>query len=309
MLKNLFKFFILIFLIFASWQSATAQKIVTIQEKDIREFIKLLDSQKENLILDKERLAQLVGGELTLDSHPWTWDADLGFGYTRLSAGISFGTFHVPTKVILENGNPLWLKFDIELNRYRETNPKEVDILLSNWGDLGSSYKDDQGREHITYEVFKKGGFKQWDEILAQELGAQIPIKVSDSVKSQYEFLMSPFERLVYGESCGVDPIPPKGYSETQVLVSQNEDNLLRNVLRGPNPEGRIYAAFALIDLDEKKKILSEKDISTIKKVLNSKISVSKCRRCEMRKKSVSEVLTQESETKGYLKKYIDLKI
>lgn len=308
MFKNLFKFLIFFVSIFASLQMSWAERD-KLDEKDVYEFLDLLKNQKENLTLDKERLAQLTGGDLTLDSDPWTWDADLGFGYTRLSTGISFGTFHVSTKVILENGNPLWLKFDIELNRWRETNPKEVDILLSNWGDLGSSYKDDQGREHLTYEVFKKDGFKQWNKILAQELGAQIPIKVSDSVKSQYEFLMSPFERLVYGESCGYDPSPAKGRLEIQALVDQKNYNLLRTVLRSPNPEGRIYAAFALIELDEKKKILSEKDISTIKKVLNSKISVSKCQWCEFRKKSVSELLIEESKTKGYLKKYIEPKI
>jgi hypothetical protein len=59
-----------------------------------------------------------------------------------------------------------------------------------------------------------------------------------------YERLTSPFdERLVvWKRSEG------RGYEETEALLGAKRYDLLRQVLRGPNPEGRAYAALALHD-------------------------------------------------------------
>ena len=58
-----------------------------------------------------------------------------------------------------------------------------------------------------------------------------------------YERLTSPLERLtVWKGSVGW------GYEEAEALLKAKRYDLLRQVLRGPNPEGRAYAALALRD-------------------------------------------------------------
>src|SRR4029079_11851038 len=61
-----------------------------------------------------------------------------------------------------------------------------------------------------------------------------------------YARLMSPQEELAVGTNCGEGGEPPAGAKETKSLSSARRFDLLRNVLRGPNPEARVYALKAL---------------------------------------------------------------
>jgi hypothetical protein len=58
--------------------------------------------------------------------------------------------------------------------------------------------------------------------------------------------LTDPLEELVVGTGCGFVGLPPPGFLSTRALVEAGRFDLLRAVLRGPNPEARVFAAHAL---------------------------------------------------------------
>ena len=58
--------------------------------------------------------------------------------------------------------------------------------------------------------------------------------------------LMDAQIQFAVGTGCGFAPFPPRGFVHTSALVTAGRFDLLRAVLRGPNPEARVYAAHAL---------------------------------------------------------------
>lgn len=61
------------------------------------------------------------------------------------------------------------------------------------------------------------------------------------------EQLVSPTSALMIGTSFGIDGAPPPGAVEMKRLVDAERWDLVRAALRGLNPEGRVYAAAALL--------------------------------------------------------------
>lgn len=61
------------------------------------------------------------------------------------------------------------------------------------------------------------------------------------------EQLTSPTSGLIVGSSFGIDGAPPPGAIEMRRFVDAGRWDLVRAVLRGLNPEGRVYAAAALL--------------------------------------------------------------
>src|SRR6185295_14016273 len=79
-----------------------------------------------------------------------------------------------------------------------------------------------------------------------RRLGPLAPVNVPPDLAAAYARLMSPQEELAVGTSCGEGGEPPACAKETKSLSSARRFDLLRNVLRGPNPEARVYALKAL---------------------------------------------------------------
>jgi hypothetical protein len=306
MLKNLFKFSILVVSIFVSSQMVLAEGLPKLNEKDVYKFLDLLKNQKDNLTLDRKEMIRLMGGESSFNSIRNRSSVELGFGYYRLYRSIKIGDFSNDAIIIMNNGKPVGLKIIIALKKWSESSPKEVDILNSAWEDLGTRYNSPYWGDLLYFESINKISLEKWRKILAKEFGEQIQVEIPDSVKKDYEYLMSPFEKLTYGSNCGDVGTPPAGNSEMEALVNQKNYNLIKSVLRSPNREARAYAAFALIELDnQKKNILNEEEKNSIKKILNSKIKITHCRGCRQETISTFRFLKEESETNEQLKKYI----
>jgi hypothetical protein len=78
-------------------------------------------------------------------------------------------------------------------------------------------------------------------------LGGHRPVEVPSYLADAYELLLDPLRPIVYVPA-GEDPCgPAAGRVAMDRLLSAGRDDLIRNVLRGLDPEGRVYACEALL--------------------------------------------------------------
>jgi hypothetical protein len=119
---------------------------------------------------------------------------------------------------------------------------------------------------------------KRSRQALDRKLGRLTEVHERSTATSAYAVLMSPFEALVVGSGCGIVAGSglPKGRDEIGVLASARRIDLIRNILRGPNPEARIYAAWAL----ERLGAVAPADQTVIAAVMNLPISINTCSGC-----------------------------
>jgi hypothetical protein len=68
-----------------------------------------------------------------------------------------------------------------------------------------------------------------------------------DDVARTFQMLMQARPALTYGASCGFLTSDPPGRSAIAVLRASGRWDLVKRVLRGANPAGRLYAAEALL--------------------------------------------------------------
>jgi len=114
---------------------------------------------------------------------------------------------------------------------------------------------------------------------LDRELGALTdvdPKALPQDIADAYATLMSPQQELAVGRSCGFAGVAPLGREATTKLESAGRVALLRNVLRGPNPEARVYAARALARLGA----TTAEDRALLKKLAGQAIDVRTCSGC-----------------------------
>ncbi len=125
---------------------------------------------------------------------------------------------------------------------------------------------------------------------LDRALGAQAPVLADSlprSVREAYERLMSPLEELAVGSSCGIVGRSPAGRDAMLTLIAAKRIDLLRNVLRGPNPGGRIYAAQALRQL----RAMSPQDEAIVAALASSSTPVTLCNGCMFSEKTSADAL------------------
>lgn len=113
---------------------------------------------------------------------------------------------------------------------------------------LGPAFADDgTGRFSARFAWPKAGAVLR--RRLDARLGAERPVAVPASLRAAYARLRSPMVEKVYGRACGFGGGAPPGRRALEALVEARAEDLLRNVLRGPSPAGRLYAAEGLARL------------------------------------------------------------
>lgn len=114
-------------------------------------------------------------------------------------------------------------------------------------------------------------------------LGDALKIDPADELSKAYLLLRSPFADLVYGKMYGEDGGPPEARTALeQILAHAQGANLLDDILRGPNPEGRLYAAEGLLRLERKGKRLDEQTKKNIDWIRKSDVKIHVCDGCEV---------------------------
>lgn len=125
---------------------------------------------------------------------------------------------------------------------------------------------------------------------LDKELGVLTPVdasKLPADIAKAYALLMSVKEEVIVGGHCGAGGVMPEAKTASELLAAAHRDDLLRNVLHGPNPGSRVYAARALTMMDA----MTAADLALAKKLADDKTEITTCYGC---------VITQISSAEAY---------
>lgn len=105
------------------------------------------------------------------------------------------------------------------------------------------------------------------------------------------QLLLDPREELDVGEVCYYDGAPPRGSAAALALAAAGRLDLLRIVLRGANPEGRVYAARELLKRRAAGERLSNADLAALRAVRALEVPISTCAGCLVTDLRAAEVL------------------
>lgn len=122
---------------------------------------------------------------------------------------------------------------------------------------------------------------------LTARTGFDRSVNVPEDLREAYEMLAFPYDDLAVGTSCGIVGTPPRGRVQIDRLVRAGRYDLIANVLRGGNPEGRVYAVQAL----QRRTGHDRQTARMIQAVLDSPIKITHCSGCIVRPLTAGEIL------------------
>lgn len=79
-------------------------------------------------------------------------------------------------------------------------------------------------------------------------LGGHFPVDVPGSLRDDYELLLDPLRGIVFEPSGGDPARAGAGRRALERILAEGREDLVRNVLRGLDPEGRTFAMEALLE-------------------------------------------------------------
>jgi hypothetical protein len=194
---------------------------------------------------------------------------DLGFGLERIEAGMLGRYGNCALRMVLFNSDLVELRVECSFERW--------DVLGSGLARaFGPAFELEANGERGEAKLsFVSGQGRQAARAaLDTALGTRSNVSVPPELASAYEILTSPFSRLALGASCATNGGAPAGRNEATSLARAKRYELLRNVLRGASPEGRLYAAWAL----DNAKALVWNDRAVVEQLARSPLEVTICR-------------------------------
>ncbi len=230
-------------------------------------------------------VAALPAGETKLDdflkklaASSTDEDRGIGFGARRLRLALYGGHTTTWVTVIAWNGR---------------VGPLEVfcyDGDAGTWAELREEIAGQyEGREPAIEEtglrvrIGKPGDPEGFRDERRKILGDALKIEPAAALEDAYVLLWSPLCDLAYGSMQGEGGDKPEGRVALEKLLAHEQGaNLLEDLLRGPNPEGRLYAAEGLLRLEKKGRTLGEQERNNIDWVRKSDVKIHACRGCEM---------------------------
>lgn len=161
-------------------------------------------------------------------------------------------------------------------------------LLSQNWN--RKSFKQNGGLfESFDYEYINQDLYTRFKENVENDFGKIENVQDDSMAHMDYQTLVSPFENYDFGYACYYAGTQPKGRVAIEKIKASNP-NLVRSIIKGYSPEGRIYAIEALLELVENGKLtLTIDDKEIIRKVLNLEIPINRCQGC-----IVSAILARE---------------
>lgn len=104
-----------------------------------------------------------------------------------------------------------------------------------------------EDRWELAFEWIEPERARALSERTEAALGGGVAVDVPAEHARAFTRLTSPSEDLIVGQEFSIEGLPPPGADEIRALVAAERFDLVRAVLRGLNPEGRVYAAHALL--------------------------------------------------------------
>lgn len=256
-----------------------------LDKENFNNILSLLDNQSALNNQD-----QFINSIIKLDIRE---TKDLGFGLTYFECAQYGG--YVTTWINLVAFKNVIIQYEIS---YSKEDFQIIDYLIK---------RDPKMRNEISYVVDSTARYSfsyldslTFDEFktnVASELG---PIKLSSSEQdnefySNYSILTSPFNSYDYGTTCYYSGVEPEGRTAINYFVSSNNVETIREIMKGYNPEGRLYAIEALLTaVKEKKATLTEQDKVSIKRILALKIPISTCSGCMVSTSTADDLLDEK---------------
>lgn len=218
---------------------------------------------------------------------------DLGFGLTHIE-GAQYGGYVTTWISLLSFENEI-IQYDI---RYSEDDFRIIDYLIKNDTKLKNeiSFVVDS-IEPYSFYYQNQTALDKFKTSVADKLG-QIKLLPGDSDKHfslNYSVLTNPINSYDFGTYCYEGGDEPAGRKAINYFTSANNISAIREIIKGYNPEGRLYAIQALLTyVKETKALLTNEDKVLIKNILAMDIPISSCRGCIVSKSTADDLLDAE---------------
>lgn len=172
-------------------------------------------------------------------------DRAIGFGARRLHLALYGGHTTIWVKIFAQekgdDGSSAIARLDIVQQGYRDSWENVSARLAPAWG---------EGVERVELGLRRERVDKDLDAALrlriARALGGPVDASPSKELAAPLDILVDPLALHIVGLAEGDDGAPPLALASMKSLVDAGRFDLVRAVLRGPNPEARVYAAHAL---------------------------------------------------------------
>jgi hypothetical protein len=213
-----------------------------------------------------DQLLQWSGGQFR--------ERDLGFGDKVVHfAKYNAGYINCVLSAILFEGQLAEVKMVCDERRGMHTG---YGILYAMWGEgiRRATYG-------YTYRLTSDDIMAQRQAVYARELGEMPDVpKYGRGISDYCEMLTEPHHSYSLGSACGYAGERPEGHIAIKHLFAEFRFDLIRSVLRGANPEGRVYAALILFQAEQIGIPLLDEDRAAIDRIKQLPILVHTCGGC-----------------------------
>lgn len=208
-------------------------------------------------------------------------EEDLGFGAIRFNAGEGHGYTSLWVEAFVFRGTIGSYKLELQSSPKSWTRIRERMIELWRQNN-GPSFEE--GESGIIHIERNDSVLRKYQAAVSAELGEMKPAAIAAELQKTFDSLTQPMEIDSVGGSDGEIAIA--------ALVNAERFDLVENVLRGFNPNGRIYAARELLKLNnEGRLVLSADTLAVIAKIRNLDIQIRTVSGCMVNRMHAKEIL------------------
>ncbi len=191
---------------------------------------------------------------------------DLDFGLSLVQGGQGAGYLGADVRIADFEGQAAMVRIDLRGDKIR-------DMILDKW-------PHDLDRQRLRYESRDADLWAAATESLANSLGRCVPAEIDPAQAEAYGLLMDPLLEHEYGTACYISMTPPGARIAIEALIAGSQYELVRSVLRSPNPEVRVYAVEALKRWEQQGQAIQAADREAIEFLASRVTPISICEGC-----------------------------
>ena len=208
-------------------------------------------------------------------------EEDLGFGAIRFNAMSGHGYTSLSVEAFVFRGTIGFYKLELHSSPERWTRIRERMIELWQQNNGPSFEERESGIIHIQRD---DSVLRKYQAAVSAELGEMKPAVIPAELQKPFDALIQPIGINSVGDSDGEKAIA--------ALVNAERFDLVENVLRGFNPNGRIYAARELLKVQrEGRLVLSSDTVAAIAKIRNLDLQIRTVSGCIVNLTHAKEIL------------------
>jgi len=191
-----------------------------------------------------------------------------------------------------ENGKIFYFKIFLDeyvtsiITHISENNEKIKSFLKKNWKKI--EYKKEGIKYNgLVFEFYDRNRIKALYHLIDRYFGTK-KIYVVENIKilEAYNKLLYPMNVYPFGNKCGINKVIPEGKKAIETLIKHNRFDLIKNVLKGYNAEGRAYAMKAIMEY----KKIDDETMAVINKLRKSYLTLNDCYVCLIKKTTYNDL-------------------